>query len=88
MLKVIVKHSSAGITRCTSIPALRLLTPQAVHYQQATQVLENRQVTLTKAFAQHPQRFKNLSPKVEQLPTAAWINQPNSNKPEDCKISH
>jgi putative transposase len=67
---------------------IAMLTPQAVHYQQAAQVLDNRQLTLTKAFAQHPARFKNLLPTVEQLPTAAWINQPSSNKPEECKISH
>jgi len=67
---------------------IAMLTPQDVHYQRADQVLEYRQQTLEKAFVQHPNRFKNLSPKVEQLPTAAWINQPNENKPEDCKVRH
>jgi putative transposase len=61
---------------------IAMLTPQDVHYQQAAQVLGNRQLTLTKAFAQHPKRFKNVAPKVEQLPTAAWINQPKSIQPE------
>ena len=67
---------------------IAMLTPQAVHYQQAAHVLENRQLTLTEAFAQHPKRFKNVTPKVEQLPTAAWINQPKSIQPEGIKIRH
>jgi putative transposase len=67
---------------------IAMLTPQDVHYEQATQVLENRQLTLTEAFVQHPKRFKNVAPKVEQLPTAAWINQPNSIQPEDSQIRH
>ena len=67
---------------------IAMLTPQAVHYQQAAHVLRNRQLTLTEAFAQHPERFKNVTPKVEQLPTAAWINQPKSIQPEDSEIRH
>jgi len=67
---------------------IAMLTPQDVHYQQAEQVLENRQLTLTEAFAKHPKRFKNVTPKVGQLPTAAWINQPKSIQPEDIEIRH
>lgn len=67
---------------------IAMLTPQDVHYQQAEQVLKKRQLTLASAYAKHPERFKNRIPMVEQLPDAAWINKPNSNKPEDCKVRH
>ena len=67
---------------------IAMLTPQDVHYQQAAHVLKNRQLTLTEAFAKHPKRFKNVTPKVELLPTAAWINQPISIQPEDGDIRH
>jgi len=53
-----------------------LMTPNAVHYGQATLLQEQRATTLDVAFAAHPKRFKGQRPLPPTLPTLAWINPP------------
>lgn len=65
------EHRHSGIS---------LLTPQTVHYGQAPQVLEKRQTTLSAAFVNHPERFKNKMPQPQKLPQEVWINKPCSPK--------
>ena len=55
--------------------ALVLLTPEQVHFGEAAQVLAQRQVTLDKAYAAYPQRFKER-PQAGKLPEVVWINAP------------
>jgi putative transposase len=52
------------------------LTPEMVHYGHAKKVLEQRQVVLTAAFENHPERFVNRPPQPATLPNAVWINPP------------
>lgn len=54
-----------------------LHTPASVHHGTAQQVRSQRQHTLDKAYAAHPERFGHRRPKAPKLPTAAWINQPS-----------
>jgi putative transposase len=58
---------------------IALMTPQMVHYGQATAVTEQRIVTLNAAFAATPNRFKYVAPTPPELPSAAWINPPKQN---------
>jgi putative transposase len=55
---------------------LGLLTPDVVHHQRAEQVRNSRQVTLTAAYAAHPERFVLKPPQPPALPTEVWINPP------------
>jgi putative transposase len=57
---------------------LGLMTPAAVHFGQAAQLLQHRQAVLQQAFVLHPQRFVKGVPKPPTLPTAVWINPPPS----------
>lgn len=61
------KHSGIGY-----------MSPQAVHYGVAKDMLRKRANTLEAAFHAHPQRFKGNLPQPPKLPEAAWINQPVS----------
>lgn len=54
---------------------LALLTPHAVHYNLASQILEQRQRVLNAAFAIHPERFAK-APIHPPLAQAVWINPP------------
>lgn len=56
--------------------ALGLLTPVAVHFGQAEEIVAQRQATLNDAFARHPERFVHGAPTPPALPTAVWINPP------------
>lgn len=58
--------------------SLCFLTPSQVHLGQAEAVLEQRQRTLEAAFAAHPERFPNGSPRVQQLASEVWINPPQT----------
>ena len=51
-------------------------TPADVHYGRAEQVRAERARVLAAAYAAHPERFVTKPPTPPQLPTAAWINQP------------
>jgi putative transposase len=56
--------------------ALGLLTPEAVHYGRAPQILAARSVTLATAYAAHPERFVGGVPRPADLPNAVYINPP------------
>lgn len=50
------------------------LTPAAVHFGEASEILARRQDTLDQAYRLHPERFVKGPPRVQQLPTEVWIN--------------
>ena len=56
-----------------------LHTPADVHYGHAPTRKAEREATLDQARARHPERFTgSSSPKIINLPDAAWINQPKT----------
>ena len=57
-----------------------LLTPAVVHAGQAEAVQEQRARVLAAAYTQRPERFVRGLPQPPTLPTAAWINPPQSAK--------
>lgn len=58
--------------------SLALLTPEAVHYGRAREVLAARQQLLDLAYARHPERFVRGRPRVPAPPAEVWINRPGS----------
>jgi hypothetical protein len=60
-----------------------LMTPTAVHHGQAQQIHAARATVLEAAYARNPERFVCKSPIPPELPTAAWIN-----KPETKEVAH
>jgi len=52
------------------------MTPAAVHYGQAADLLARRQLVLDAAFRDHPERFVRRPPRPPELPSAVWINKP------------
>src|SRR3954447_9343857 len=61
------RHSSLG-----------LMTPAAVHHGRAERLGTDRARVLDAAYAARPERFLARPPVPPALPTAAWINKPNS----------
>jgi putative transposase len=59
---------------------IELLTPAMVHYGQAVGVIQRRQVVLTAAYQDHPERFVRSAPKLLAIPKEVWINKPSENK--------
>jgi putative transposase len=55
-----------------------LMTPAVVHYGQATELHAARGRTLEAAYARNPERFVRRPPAPPPLPTAAWINKPET----------
>jgi putative transposase len=55
-----------------------LMTPAAVHYGRATELHAARRRVLEAAYAARPERFVRGTPKPPTLPTAAWINKPDT----------
>jgi len=55
-----------------------LMTPAAVHYGRAPQLHAERARALDAAYARNPERFVRQPPTPPALPTAAWINKPDS----------
>ena len=53
-----------------------LMTPAAVHYDQAAELHAARAHVLDAAYQRHPERFVRKPPAPPELPTAAWINKP------------
>jgi putative transposase len=53
-----------------------LHTPADVHHGRAEQIRAQRAGVLEAAYAAHPERFVRKPPAPPELPTAAWINQP------------
>lgn len=52
------------------------LTPTAVHYGHAAEILGRRHQTLMAAYEKHPNRFLNGPPELKSLPEKVWINRP------------
>jgi putative transposase len=59
---------------------LGLMTPAVIHYGQAATLTSQRQETLTTAYEAHPERFVKGLPKPPQVPSAVWINPPQSDE--------
>ena len=57
--------------------ALGLLTPEMVHYGRTPAVLAQRQLVLSAAWLEHPERFVRGQPVPARPPEAAWINPPS-----------
>jgi putative transposase len=55
-----------------------LMTPAAVHHGQASELHAQRAVVLADAYARNPERFVRRPPAPPELPTAAWINKPDT----------
>jgi putative transposase len=55
-----------------------LMTPAAVHHGQAQQLHAARGRVLEAAYAARPERFVRRAPVPPELPTAAWINKPDT----------
>ena len=55
-----------------------LMTPATVHYGRAEQVRERRARVLEAAYASNPERFVRGRPQPPKLPTAVWINAPET----------
>jgi hypothetical protein len=52
--------------------------PEAIHYGHAAQLHQARAQVLAAAYAAHPERFVHRPPAPKPLPTAVWINPPES----------
>jgi transposase InsO family protein len=52
------------------------MTPNTVHFGQASTVYQTRAKTLETAFIANPKRFKGKCPLPTRLPSAVWINPP------------
>jgi putative transposase len=55
-----------------------LMTPSAVHHGHASELHAERQRVLTTAYTATPERFVRRPPAPPELPTAVWINKPDS----------
>jgi putative transposase len=55
-----------------------LMTPAAVHHDQAKKLHTERQRILDAAYAATPERFVRRPPTPPALPTAVWINKPTT----------
>ena len=55
-----------------------LMTPAAVHHGQAQQLHTARARVLDAAYQRYPERFVRKPPVPPELPTAAWINKPDT----------
>lgn len=55
-------------------------TPASVHFGTAEQIRTQRQFTLDRAYAAHPERFARR-PRPPALPEVAWINEPSDQPP-------
>jgi putative transposase len=60
-----------------------LMTPAAIHHGHATQLHAARAAALEAAYERNPERFVRKPPVPPELPTAAWIN-----KPETKEVAH
>ena len=56
------------------------MTPSTVHHGQADQVHADRARVLDAAYARNPERFVRKTPSPPPVPTAAWINKPDTEK--------
>jgi putative transposase len=61
---------------------INMMTPAAVHYGEAKEILEHRRNVMLQAFEAHPERFVKGTPVLKDMPEAVWINPP---KKEDIR---
>jgi putative transposase len=54
-----------------------LHTPASVHFGTASEIRDQRRVTLHAAYAANPSRFRHRRPEPPKIPSSAWINQPS-----------
>jgi putative transposase len=54
------------------------MTPAAVHHGRADALHAERARVLEAAYARTPERFVRKPPMPPRLPTAAWINKPDT----------
>lgn len=73
------KHRHHGIA---------LVTPEAVHYGYAEEVIAARQEVLQAAYAAHAERFVRKPPVALPLPEAVWINPPCQEEKPSIKPLH
>jgi putative transposase len=57
---------------------IALMTPATVHHGQADHVHAERARVLDAAYTAHPERFVRRPPTPPPVPTAAWINKPDT----------
>jgi putative transposase len=57
---------------------IAMMTPEVIHYGHAVQLHQARAQVLAAAYAAHPERFVRKPPAPKPLPTAVWINPPES----------
>ena len=57
-----------------------LLTPAMVHYGQANDIFQKRQLVLDAAYLAHPERFVRRPPQPLSIPKEVWINKPNASQ--------
>lgn len=55
---------------------IAMLTPAQMHYNQADQVLAQRDDVLAEAYRRHPERFVKGQPRAKRPPEQVWINPP------------
>jgi len=55
-----------------------LVPPAAVHYGRAQDIYEERARVLDEAYGRTPERFVSRPPRPPALPTAVWINKPDT----------
>jgi putative transposase len=55
-----------------------LMAPAAVHYGRAKEIHKARARVLAEAYGRTPERFVARPPRPPELPTAAWINKPDT----------
>jgi len=67
---------------------LGLLTPEAVHYGRAPEIIERRRAVLAAAYAQHPERFVRRAPEPLTPPAEVWINPPPKTAGATQEVAH
>ena len=76
--ELLPRRSSTGTTTQHRHSGIGLMTPGAVHYGQAQQLHAARACVLDAAYERNPERFVRRAPVPPELPTAAWINKPDT----------
>ncbi len=56
---------------------IAMFTPREVHFGTWRKTFTERQATLAQAHRDHPERFVNGLPRIQEVPAAVWINKPN-----------
>lgn len=57
-----------------------LLTPAMLHFGQAEEIVQKRQLVLNAAYLAHPERFVRQPPQPLSIPKEVWINKPNGSE--------